>query len=165
MLVGFMGTGKTAVAKQVAEKLKMRYVDLDDIIEEREGRPIKEIFAKDGEEYFRKVEKTVTKELSSESGLVIATGGGIVIDNENVENLKKNGVTICLTASPEMILKRTAQVGHRPLLNVDDPAARIRKLLAYRTTFYTKADYTIDTSPFTISQVADKVMEIARKYR
>ena len=161
VLVGFMGTGKTVVANRVAEKLKMRYVNLDNIIEEKEGRPIREIFIKDGEKYFREAEKAATKEVSVGRGLVIATGGGVVMDSENVENLKKNGVMICLTADPEIILKRTAHMKHRPLLDVDDPEAKIRELLAYRESYYRRADYTINTSSLTISEVVDRVIHSA----
>ena len=162
-LVGFMGTGKTAVAQRVAAKLNMRYVDLDDVIEEREGRPIKEIFANEGEAHFRKVEKDVTRDISRDKGIVIATGGGVVLDDENMQNLKENGVVICLTASPAVILQRTAHNKQRPLLNVDDPEAKIKELLASRAPFYHKADYAIDTSPFTLDEVVERVVRVAKK--
>ena len=87
VLLGFMGTGKTAVAKRLADELKMKYISTDDIIEAREKRSINDIFAEDGESYFRKVEREAVKDVSSEDGAVIAAGGGVVLDAENLKNL------------------------------------------------------------------------------
>jgi shikimate kinase len=161
VLAGFMATGKTSVARAVASKMGMKYIDIDDIIEEREKRPIRVIFKEDGEKYFRQVEKKVAKEISEQDNFVVATGGGVVIDEENVRNLKKNGIIICLSAAVDVILQRTACSSCRPLLNVDDPKRRIETLLEARAPFYARADYTIDTSNMTVEEVAEEVIRIS----
>ena len=160
VLVGFMGTGKTAVGKELAERLKMKFVDIDDIIEEQQGMEITDIFAKKGEPYFRSVEKGVIKEVSKKTGLIIAAGGGAVIDEENVKNLKSGGIMICLTASPDKILERTKGYVHRPLLNVPDPKRRITELLEKRAQFYARADCQIDTTNLTIEEILQKISEM-----
>jgi shikimate kinase len=163
VLVGFMGTGKTTIATQLANRLSMRYVSTDGLIEKREKRTINEIFTKSGEDYFRDVESDVIREVSGMEGLVIDTGGGVVIREENLASLKSTGVVICLTADEETIMERTKKYKHRPLLNVEDPKLKIRTLLAKRAPFYTKADHCIDTGKLTIRQVVEKIVEIAKQ--
>lgn len=158
-----MGTGKTAVGKEVAQKMEWQFLDLDDLIELREKRRIADIFAKDGEPYFRKVEKKVLREVSKQKNFVVACGGGIVIDKDNIKTMKDSGVMICLSASPDIILKRTQGHAHRPLLNVKDPKKQIDLLMKMRSPFYGQADYTIDTSKLSIKQVALKVLRISQK--
>ncbi|OGW75271.1 MAG: hypothetical protein A2Z72_00915 [Omnitrophica bacterium RBG_13_46_9] len=161
VLVGFMGTGKTRIAKMLSERLNMDYVSTDDLVEEKEKTPISEIFSKKGEDYFRRAEKYAVKKASLMENIVLDTGGGVVIDPENVENLKKNGVVICLWAEPEIILERTKRYAHRPLLNVDSPLGKIKELLAIREPFYKRAGYHIDTSKMSAEQVADEIERIA----
>ncbi|MEE9499948.1 MAG: shikimate kinase, partial [Candidatus Omnitrophota bacterium] len=96
ILVGFMGTGKTVVARALSEKLGMRYVSTDHLIEEKEKTSISDIFSKKGENYFRKAEKDVIKDVSLMENVVVDAGGGVVIDPENVEYLKKKGIIVCL---------------------------------------------------------------------
>jgi len=158
VLVGFMGTGKTTIATQLANKLNMRYVSTDSLIEAREKRTINEIFTKESEEYFRGVESDIIREISSQENLVIDAGGGAVIREENLTNLKSNGVVICLTADEETIMSRTKKYKHRPLLNVEDPKLKIRTLLAKRAPFYAKADHCIDTGKLTVRQTVDEIM-------
>ncbi|MFH1655386.1 MAG: shikimate kinase [Candidatus Omnitrophota bacterium] len=162
-LVGFMGAGKTVVGKELSKRLGMRFVDSDDIIVEREHQPITDIFAKSGEVYFRKIEKEVIKDLCSKDGLVIACGGGVVLDKENMSNLSKNGVIIYLHATPNVIFQRTKSYKHRPLLNVKDPKKEIEKILESRMQFYNQADFTIDTSEMEVEDVVDNVLEIIKK--
>ncbi|MFA5148211.1 MAG: shikimate kinase [Candidatus Omnitrophota bacterium] len=159
ILVGFMGTGKTAVGKALAKRLGLRFVDMDDIIEEREGMKISEIFKKKGERYFRHSEGMVARDIALQAGLVVAAGGGAVIDGENVKNLKSNGVMFCLFATPERIFQRTKGHTHRPLLNVSDPEEKINELMAKRAEYYARADYRIDTSDLSVNEVADKITE------
>lgn len=162
ILVGFMGTGKTAVGRALATRLKMKFVDIDDLIEEREGMKISDIFASKGEPYFRKVEKETVKEVSAQSGLVIAAGGGAVIDEDNVKNLKSSGIMVCLAARPDKILERTKGQVHRPLLNVSDPRGKISELLAERAEYYARADHRIDTSDLSIDEVVRKIAELVK---
>lgn len=158
--IGFMGAGKTTIATALANKLKMRYISTDDLIEKREKRTINEIFTKSGEEYFRDVESDVIGEVSAMENVVIDAGGGAVIREKNIETLKSHGIAICLTADEETIIRRTQKYKHRPLLNVEDPKRKIKNLLAKRAPFYAKADHVIDTGKLTINQVVDRILEI-----
>jgi shikimate kinase len=157
VLVGFMGTGKTAVARKLSAELGMKYISVDDIVETRERRTIKDIFDRDGEAYFRKIEKEVVLEISGRPAQVIDPGGGVVLDEENMKNLKKNGVVVCLWAEPETIRQRTGRDARRPLLNVKDPMGKIKELLEYRRPFYVKADIHIETDGVSISRVVEKI--------
>jgi len=159
-LVGFMGTGKTTVGNLLASKKKRHFVDLDELITLREKRSIPDIFTKDGEPYFRRIEKQILKEVSKEKKFVVACGGGIVLDKENIKIMKETGVMVCLVASPEVILKRTSGMAHRPLLNVRDPKKQIDLLLKLRTPYYAQADKTIDTSKISEKEVVDKIIKI-----
>lgn len=158
-LVGFMGTGKSSVGKKMAERLKRRFIDLDDLIELKAKKRISDIFAEDGEPYFRKLEKNTLREISLKDKTVVACGGGIVIDPENIEIMKQTGRIICLTASPEVILKRVSGTGKRPLLNVSDPKKQIELLLERRAVCYAQADGTIDTTGLSLEEVADKILK------
>lgn len=161
--VGFMGTGKTVVGKEIARLKKLQFVDLDDLIELKEKRAISDIFAKDGEPYFRKVEKQVLKQVSKEKKFVVACGGGIVLDKDNIKLMKETGTMVCLTATPEVILKRISGSSHRPLLNVKDPKKRIDLLLKMRAPYYAEANKTIDTSKLSVKQVVDKILKSISK--
>jgi len=160
VLVGFMGTGKTSVARKLAERLNREFLELDAIIEKKEGISIKEIFEKNGEPYFRKAEKDVIKEVSEKKGTVISAGGGAVIDEENLNRLKKNSIIVCLEASPDVILKRTKNNTRRPLLNVSDPKKTIEELLKQRDPYYKKSDHIINTDNLTIDQVIDQILTL-----
>lgn len=162
VLIGFMGTGKTTIATQLANRLNMRYVSTDSLIEKREKRTINEIFTKSGEDYFRDVESDVVREISGMDGLVIDTGGGVVIREENLANLKSTGIVICLTADEDTIMERTKKYKHRPLLNVEDPKLKIRTLIAKRAPLYAKCEHSIDTGKLTIRQVVEKIMAYVR---
>jgi len=160
VLIGFMGTGKTTIAKILATETGMKYVSTDAIIEKREGKPISDIFSDEGEPYFRKIEKEVIKEISELSNQVIDAGGGVVLDEENIVNLKRTGTVICLWTKPEEILARTQKYNHRPLLNVEDPLIKIKELLEYRRPFYEKADHHIDTGEGDLKSAAEKIKRI-----
>jgi shikimate kinase len=134
ILTGFMGTGKTTVGRLVAQKLGREFVDTDLLIEERHG-PIQEIFDRQGESAFREIEQALAQELGQRSGLVIATGGRMLLDPENVRVLSKNGRIFCLVATPEEIYDRVTgdpSRVKRPLLEVEDPKQRIVELLGER---------------------------------
>ena len=154
-----MGTGKTAVARHLAKNTGMKYISTDEVIEDKERRSINAIFKKSGEAYFRRAEKEVVKKVAQLNNFIIDAGGGIILDKENIENLKKNGKVICLTATPEVILERTKRYHHRPLLNVESPKDEIEELLRYRAPFYAQADFSIDTTNLTVEQVVQKIQE------
>jgi len=162
VLVGFMGTGKTTVAKALARKLRMHYVSTDALIEKREGMTIADIFSQKGEGHFRDIEAKVAAEAAGSSGAVIDTGGGIVMRNENIAALRKNGIVVCLEAGPADILERTARAAHRPLLNVEDPKKAVEELLKARAAHYGKADHRVDTSALSVDEVVKKIVEIVR---
>jgi len=164
-LVGFMGTGKSAVGRELAKKKnnlekRWQFVDLDGLIELKAKRSISDIFAQEGEPYFRKIEKQVLKEVAKEKQFVVGCGGGIVINEENIKIMKASGVIICLSAKPEVILKRISGSTHRPLLKVDNPIERIKLLLKLRSPYYAKADKTIDTSRLSIKEVVAKISKL-----
>lgn len=138
ILTGFMGTGKTTVGRLVADKLGREFVDTDLVIEERHG-PIATIFELQGESAFRDIERALAQELGRRNGLVIATGGRMLLDSENLRALSKNGRIFCLVASPEVIYERVSRDPSRvsrPLLEVDDPQQRIVELLDERRPDY-----------------------------
>lgn len=160
ILTGFMGTGKTSVGRELCKKLNYECVDTDERIEKREGMPISMIFKEKGEEYFRQVEREIVKEVSLQSNVIIATGGGVIKDRENVSNLGRRGVLVWLRSDPEIILKRVMlEGGKRPLLDVEEPLHEIRRLLAEREVLYRQADMEIDTGHITIGEAAQEIIE------
>lgn len=162
VLVGFMGTGKTACGRLLAERLGYRLREMDAIIEERAGKKISAIFAEDGEPAFRAMERELVRELAGEEGQVIAAGGGIVLQPENIRDFERNGVVVCLRATPEEILDRVRADQHRPLLEEGEKAQRIRELLEQRKPLYDAVPHQVDTTGHTPEQVADAVLETYR---
>ena len=159
-LIGFMGVGKTAVGRVLAEKLRKNFVELDSLIEQRARKPIPDIFQQDGEVAFRELEIEVTEEVATDKNLVIACGGGIVLNKINIDRLRANARIVYLTASPGVILKRVAnEEGQRPLLEVENPTLTIREMLRFRKPFYERAaDITIDTSKLDINSIAEQII-------
>ena len=159
-LTGFMGVGKTAVGKALAKKLDKRFVELDSLIEQKAGKSIPDIFQQDGVVAFRELEIEVTKEVSREKNLVIACGGGIVLNKINIDRLRKESIIVYLTASPRAILKRTSgDENERPLLNTPNKALAVRELLSFRKPFYERAaDVRIDTSRLDIDYVVEQII-------
>jgi len=155
-----MGTGKTSVGRLLAKEKKWSFVDLDELIELKQQRRIVDIFAQDGEPYFRKIEKKFLKQVSTQKKFVVACGGGVVLDKANIKIMKKSGVLICLCASCEEILKRVSSSTLRPILNVAKPRERIELLLKMRAPYYLQADKTIDTSGLSIKQVVARISKI-----
>ncbi|MGQ9766545.1 MAG: 3-dehydroquinate synthase [Anaerolineae bacterium] len=161
VLTGFMGTGKTSVGRYVAERLGRPFVDLDEVIAQRAGKPIPRIFAEDGEPAFRALEAAVCSELREPAGLVIATGGGAVVNPANREALAAGGVLICLDAAPEAILARVGKGSDRPMLAGEDRLARIKALLAQRAAAYAAIPYHLDTTALSVAAAAERVLGIA----
>ena len=158
ILIGFMGTGKTAVGKRLADRLNMTFLDMDDVIEERQGKPMSRIFKEDGEPHFRSLEKELVHELSARTGLVIATGGGIVLNPDTVSNYSRRGLVVCLSASLEVILERVAQDTQRPLLEGGDKMEQIRTLLEFRRKLYDAVPCQVDTTDLSVEQVIEKIL-------
>ena len=156
VLIGFMGTGKSTVGKRLAQSLAWDFVDTDCLIGEVTSLSVTEIFRRHGETRFRSEERIVVARLSQQVQLVIATGGGTVIDPRNWEALARNGVIIGLHASIEAILNRIGHKTDRPLLKGTREA--IEKLWSERQAFYAQADLTVDTSRKNIDEVVSEIL-------
>lgn len=160
VLIGFMGSGKTSVGRELSRRIGYPFIDTDDIIEDREGMPISLIFKEKGEPYFRQVERNVVQEVSRMRDVVIATGGGVIKNRDNVNDLRNRGILIWLKTEPNVILKRVmAEGGKRPLLNVEEPLEEIKRLLSEREPLYMQSDIAIDTSYITPGEAVDEITE------
>ena len=162
-LVGFMGTGKTVVGELLAARLNKEFIEMDEVIEKRQGKEIVDIFAQEGEGAFRELETDLLKELSEHEDLVISCGGGLICNEDNLKLLKSSGTVFSLMASAATIYERTKKYTHRPLLNVEGPLEKIEKLLAIRTPYYSQAHYSIDTDAISPDEVADKIINILKE--
>ncbi len=161
-LIGFMGSGKTAVGRMAAAQLAFEFVDTDALIEAAAGMSIPEIFAREGEPGFREWERKIVRTLAERSRTVIATGGGLPTYGDHLEQLKQHSLVVCLWASPEVLYERVRHHDHRPLLRTSDPLARIRELLARREPYYRQADVLIQTEHRPIREVAAQVVHAFR---
>ena len=138
-LIGFMGVGKSTVAKELNKKLGYKLIDTDEEIESREGKSISEIFATEGEEYFRRLEAELIEEISKQDELLISCGGGIIKNEDNIKLMKQSGRVILLEASPEVIYDRVKDYNNRPLLEGKKSVEGIASLLTERQPLYDKA--------------------------
>ena len=161
VLIGFMGAGKTAVGKALAERLHREFIELDSLIKKKAGKSIMEIFQQDDEVTFRELEIEAAREASHKENAVIACGGGIVLNQINMDRLRRNSTIIYLEAAPSAILKRARKGGEkRPLLEVADPASAIRELLKFRKPLYERAaDIRINTSGLSIESAVNRIIQ------
>jgi shikimate kinase len=162
-LVGFMGTGKTTVGRAVAQRLGFLLIDSDAEIERLQGRAIPDIFAQDGEAAFRVMEKEFVAKGHPPQRAVVSCGGGLVIQPGMLETLKAKGVVVCLHASIETILERTARHRNRPLLAVDDPEQRVRALYAQREPIYKQCGTVILTDARPLHDITSHVIRSWRR--
>ena len=153
-----MAVGKSAVGRNLAKRLGRRFVDLDRMIEKRAGLKVREIFEVKGEPFFRELEKQTLADLLQQADQVIATGGGVVMDDENLRLLKDKSLLVCLTASTEAILARVGGGTKRPLLRGPNRREPIEELLRRRAEKYAQAHVTVDTSKLTLDQVVDQIV-------
>ena len=161
ILLGFMGTGKSSVGRLLARRTKRQYVDLDSYLEDKEKRKIREIFEKEGEPYFRTIEKEAVRFWAGADNHVITTGGGTVLDPENLTLLKSNGILVTLAAKPETIYERVKNSKRRPLLSAKENLfTEIQALMEKRKPLYQQADYYFDTDGKSASQVADLIQKM-----
>ncbi len=155
-----MGAGKTTVGRILARELKHRFVDTDHEIELRTGVDIPTIFEIEGEQGFRRRESQVIDELTRESNIVLATGGGVVLDPDNRNRLRENGIVVYLAASPETLNERTRHDRARPLLQVDDRLATLQKLYLQRDPLYREIAYmVIEVGNTQASQIARRILK------
>jgi len=169
ILIGFRGTGKSTIGKLLAIRLERDFIDSDKYIESSIGKTIKSIFEEDAEEGFRKIEADVIAELSKMDNKIISAGGGAVLKEENVRNLKDNGFLVLLEATPEIIYNRIAQdkktTQQRPSLTDKKPLDEIKHLIAKREHAYKNAaDYTINTSYVSCEEVVNEIITIVNKH-
>lgn len=160
VLTGFMATGKTSVGRQLAARLGYDFVDVDVLIEAEAGMPIPEIFTTRGEPAFRELEARMVERAAGRTACVIATGGGAIVNPQNLEALKRSGVVIALTADPETILSRIGRGEDRPMLRGGERRERIRLLLTERAPAYARADLTVDTSGHGVDEVVNRLMDL-----
>lgn len=161
-LIGFMAAGKSAVGRNLAKRLGRRFVDLDRAIEKSAGMKVRQIFEQKGERYFRELEKETLARVLNKQGQVIATGGGVVLDNDNLARLRAQSLVVGLNASIETLLKRVGNGTTRPLLQGADRRERIEAMLQARAERYAQAEITIDTTDLTLDQVVDRILEAAQ---
>jgi len=159
VLVGFMGTGKTAVGRILAARLHRSFVEMDEQIAAKSGQSISDIFATQGEMAFRRMEREWVIEQSGISGRVIATGGGVILDPANMEDLQRTGLVVCLTASKETLLARLQGDHSRPLLE-GDQAVRLSELMDARRSLYEAIPIRIDTTGMSPEAVAEEVLRL-----
>ncbi len=162
-LAGFMGTGKSSAGRLVAQQLSLDFVDADALIEERAGRSIAEIFATDGEPVFRALEAEVCLELAQRPDLVIALGGGALLNTETRAVFESTSLLVCLQASLDEIIRRVGNDPSRPLFSVD--REKTQRLLDSRTDMYNSIPYQVQTSGLSTEQVADQIVELWRQTR
>ena len=154
--------GKSAVGRTLARKLKRRFVDLDNVIEKAEGMKIRDIFEQKGEAYFRQREKEALAQVLKRDGQIIATGGGVVLDRENIKLLRDRALLICLAASTDVLLKRAGHGGRRPLLKGSNRKERIEEISKQRVARYAEAHACIETSDLTVNEVAEQIISLLK---
>lgn len=163
VLVGFMGTGKTAVAHALTQKIHWNLVDTDELVEQSEQKKISEIFSEHGEEYFRDAESRVIREVMQKDKQIVSTGGGAVLREANREHMLNSGWVIALLADAATIIQRIKQDVHRPLLE-GDLDEKVIRLLKERRNAYDFAHEHIDTSRYTIDEIAEMILEQFDRY-
>ncbi len=157
-----MGTGKSTVAPLLAEALGWAFVDMDALIKQREGRTIREIFEAAGEAYFRRLESDLCHELNGWRERVIATGGGTLVDPQNLATVAPHNLVICLDCAPDVLWQRLSAATDRPMLDGDDARARLESLLAARQPAYARIPHHIDVSYRSPDETVAVALEIRR---
>jgi len=162
VLVGFMGSGKSSVGRELARRIGAEFVDVDGWIEKRANCPIRVLFEREGEPAFREREKSALKEILSVKGRVVATGGGAFIDEGNRKLLKAYGPVVYLEAEAETVLRRLSRDTRRPLLRGGDRESVVRGLLARRVPGYRRADHAVSTDGRTVKEIAEQIEELLK---
>ena len=161
VFIGFMGSGKSDVSRELARFLGRKCVSTDSLIEQQEGMSISALFDKYDEKYFRNIEHKVIDELSKQSELIIDCGGGMVINPRNMECLADNGLIMYLSITAESAYKNVKETKNRPLLNGEDPLTKIKKLLQERVPLYKKyAEYSFISDNKTILELSQEVLKV-----
>lgn len=165
VLIGFMGCGKSSVGRRLAAMTGHRFVDTDDLITQTENRTIPEIFAAEGETYFREVEEKVFQDLVGVCGIILSTGGGAVLRDNNRQTMRKIGVVAWLHAQPDILFERASRTGKRPLLQTENPRETFDSLLTARLPIYQEtADFCFDSDSLTHDEVAQGLLDHALRH-
>ena len=160
LLTGMMGVGKSTVGKKLAKKLKLKFIDIDQIIEKKEKRTIKEIFENKGEGYFRKIEKRISLEELKKSNAVIALGGGAFMDSSIRKEAKNLSVSFWLDLGLRPLLIRLKNVKKRPLLDQDSLEESVNKIYSQRKKIYNKSNFKIKCNLMSVDQIVDKIVRL-----
>ena len=160
LLTGMMGVGKSTVGKKLAKKLKLKFIDIDQIIEKKEKRTIKEIFENKGEGYFRKIEKRISLEELKKSDAVIALGGGAFMDSSIRKEAKNLSISFWLDLGLRPLLIRLKNVKKRPLLNQDSLEESVNKIYSQRKKIYNKSNFKIKCNLMSVGQIVDKIVRL-----
>lgn len=164
VLIGFMGTGKSVAGRRLARRLNRDFIDMDQEIEKFLGMSISEVFARFGEVRFRSEEHLMVRRLAEMENKVISTGGGVVLNPENMRLLRKNGIIVALTADPEVVFRRVSGNRRRPLLARAD-LETVRERMEARAPYYRNADIVVDSSEGTPEDTVEEILRALRKYR
>ena len=166
VLIGFMGSGKTTVGKRLAELLKYDFIDTDDLVEREARATVPEIFEREGEETFRAYERQAVREAVSGDDRVVACGGGVVLDDGNIEILRAKGRIFYLAAEVGEILSRTKGNQERPLINVDQRELEVASLLQERKPLYEKAAHEkVKVDSRDVEDITKDILKKWKKYR
>lgn len=162
-LIGFMGSGKSTIAKVLSEKLGVPQVEMDEMIVQEQGMPITEIFEKYGEEHFRDIETDLVRRLQEKDGVVVSCGGGAVLREENRRMMKEAGAIVLLTARPETILERVKHSTNRPILNGNMNVEYIAGLMEKRRACYeAAADFAVETDDKSREEICAEILELVK---
>ena len=161
-LIGMMGSGKSVVAQLLAGRLTRKMEDLDERIVAHEGKSINDIFADEGEPYFRSVEKKILKTVAALTERVVSTGGGIVLDEENMHCMRKTGTIIYLKAPTDVLYERVKDKSDRPLLKGESPKDKLDRIYNHRAGLYARADYAIETEHVIPHDIAEEIIQLLK---
>jgi len=167
VLIGYRGSGKSTVGRKLASRLKMKFVDIDDLIEDHQGVPISDIVKSHGWGHFRKLERSAIEEITKEDRIIIAPGGGAVLNSDNVNALRKNGLILWLKADKQTLLKRLHQDPgtntRRPTLTGKGTSEELKEVMSVREPIYERvSEIQIDTSTLDVETVVEKVLTVVK---
>ena len=160
VLTGMMGVGKSTIGKRIAKKLGVKFIDLDKIIEKREGNSIKDIFEINGEDYFRKIEKKIALQELKKTNTVIALGGGAFINKDIRKEVEVSAISFWLDLSIRSLLKRLKDSKKRPLLDKENLPQTVNKIYLERKKFYNQSNYKIKCNSITVNEIVLKILKL-----
>ena len=160
VLTGMMGVGKSTIGRKLSKKLKLEFVDIDQIIEKKEKNTINEIFKNKGENYFRKIEKKTTLEILKRKNLVIALGGGSFVNSSIRKEVINSSISFWLDLSLKFLLLRLKNAKKRPLLNQDNLEKNINKIYLERKKIYNESNYRIKCNSINAEEIVDKIIKL-----